>query len=506
MPKKRRRRWRTLRGLLTGMVAGLVAFVLLLGGALVGGGYAYYQLSGLIVPGVRLGNVELGNLTLTEAERKLDRRWVSSQSVFLTDGERWWSTSPEALGITFNARATAHRAHDVGRGQDVPGEILALVDSTLHGTAVEPVVAVDIVAAREWLEAWSETIDRPAQDATIDIVGGKVVAVPGEPGKALDVERTLQPLIADPGAALADNTLNVEMVTVAPRNLDASAALAEAERLLDDDLAIQAYDPITDEHVQWTASREQIASWLTVTDETSIAIDEERLEDYLGELSDQLGQGRHLDAEQSLETVADALHDDAPAAGLIVKHATTLYTVQPGDSLIGIAWELGFPSWHILEANPGLSANSLSVGQVLNIPSKDVLLPLPVVIEKRIVVSIDQQRLWAYEDGELVYEYVISTGIDRSPTQPGIFQVQTHEPSAYAGLWDLTMPNFLGIYEAWPGFMNGFHGLPTLSNGQILWADVLGKPASYGCIILDLDDAETLYQWAEEGVVVEIVA
>jgi lipoprotein-anchoring transpeptidase ErfK/SrfK len=38
-----------------------------------------------------------------------------------------------------------------------------------------------------------------------------------------------------------------------------------------------------------------------------------------------------------------------------------------------------------------------------------------------------------------------------------------------------------------------------------LWADILGRPASYGCIILDLRDAETLYNWAEEGVVVGIV-
>jgi hypothetical protein len=52
--------------------------------------------------------------------------------------------------------------------------------------------------------------------------------------------------------------------------------------------------------------------------------------------------------------------------------------------------------------------------------------------------------------------------------------------------------------------MNGIHGLPLLSNGVRLWADVLGQPASFGCIILDLEAAEQLYDWAEEGVVVEI--
>jgi lipoprotein-anchoring transpeptidase ErfK/SrfK len=43
-----------------------------------------------------------------------------------------------------------------------------------------------------------------------------------------------------------------------------------------------------------------------------------------------------------------------------------------------------------------------------------------------------------------------------------------------------------------------------LSNGVRLWANVLGQPASYGCVILDLEAAEALYSWAEDGVVVEI--
>jgi lipoprotein-anchoring transpeptidase ErfK/SrfK len=82
--------------------------------------------------------------------------------------------------------------------------------------------------------------------------------------------------------------------------------------------------------------------------------------------------------------------------------------------------------------------------------------------------------------------------------------VTSHIENAYAAIWDLYMPHFLGIYEAVPGFTNGIHGLPMLSGGRRLWANVLGQPASYGCIILTLQAAEELYYWAEDGVVVEI--
>jgi hypothetical protein len=66
------------------------------------------------------------------------------------------------------------------------------------------------------------------------------------------------------------------------------------------------------------------------------------------------------------------------------------------------------------------------------------------------------------------------------------------------------MPHFMGIYEGWPGFMNGIHGLPTLSSGKLLWAGYLGRPISYGCIVMGLQDGEDVYNWAEAGVVVEI--
>jgi lipoprotein-anchoring transpeptidase ErfK/SrfK len=100
---------------------------------------------------------------------------------------------------------------------------------------------------------------------------------------------------------------------------------------------------------------------------------------------------------------------------------------------------------------------------------------------------------------------MVSTGISRSPTMPGIFQVKSRYENAYASIWDLYMPHFLGIYNATPNLENGIHGLPLLSNGVRLWGSVLGQPASYGCIILELDAAEELYEWAEDGVVVEII-
>jgi lipoprotein-anchoring transpeptidase ErfK/SrfK len=103
---------------------------------------------------------------------------------------------------------------------------------------------------------------------------------------------------------------------------------------------------------------------------------------------------------------------------------------------------------------------------------------------------------------------VISTGLPTSPTAPGVFQVQSHELNAYADQWNLYMPHFMGFYHPGPNMelMNGFHGFPTRGGGYLLWTGDLGHPVTYGCVLLSLENAETLYNWAEEGVIVEVRA
>jgi lipoprotein-anchoring transpeptidase ErfK/SrfK len=117
-------------------------------------------------------------------------------------------------------------------------------------------------------------------------------------------------------------------------------------------------------------------------------------------------------------------------------------------------------------------------------------------------VSISEQHLYAYEGDVLVYSFVASTGMNNS-TRVGTFSVLDKIPNAYGATWNIWMPNWLGIYYS--GYLeNGIHALPILSNGNRLWAGYLGRPISYGCIVLGMEESQLLYDWAEIGTVVEI--
>lgn len=121
---------------------------------------------------------------------------------------------------------------------------------------------------------------------------------------------------------------------------------------------------------------------------------------------------------------------------------------------------------------------------------------------KYILVDISDQHMYIYDEDTLVYSFVASTGINNA-TATGTFAVQSKIPNAYGATWDIWMPNWLGIYWA-GGLENGIHALPILSNGATLWEGYLGRPVSYGCVVLGSYESSLLYAWAEIGTTVEI--
>ena len=227
---------------------------------------------------------------------------------------------------------------------------------------------------------------------------------------------------------------------------------------------------------------------------------------YLAGLQTSLGEERTLDPVAASAALLAGLRDEQAEAALQVRYRPRYYVVGPEDSLISFSFQVGIPYWRWLEENPEVKARGLRVGESLTIPPRDAMLELPAVGGKRIVISISEQRMWIQEQGEVIREHLISTGLSNSPTLPGIYQVRSRTLDAYLSSWDLNMPLFLGIYYDTPNLRSGIHGLPQLSDGNRLWEDALGNPATYGTVILDLEAAEQLFNWAEEGVVVEIRA
>lgn len=469
----------------------------------------YFQLSGRIVPGVWITDLNVSSLTRLEAAAAIEEHWNSS-NITLVDSEdttRTWSLPSNEIGLSINTLATADQAYSIGHLKAPHINLIELFLSLRNGVLLNPVPQINEETVRSHLTFLSDEVNIPPVEGEIRIENGQVFAVNGAAGRKIDYDNSIALLTADPLSIISYGFFPLIMQPWEPEIGDVTAAAAEVTAYLESDWQVRAYDPVVNEYLIWEPTAQQIGAWLqlsTTEGEYTISMDTAAYQQNLIDWAESINNNRVLDVDQALAAAETSLNTGENET-LILTYLPTFWEVGAGETMTSISSQVGIPAWKILEANPSLSGTGLVRESSITIPPADINLELPVIPEKRIKISISEQHLWVYENQEIIRDYAVSTGIDKSPTLPGVFQVLMHEINAYGSRWDLYMPHFLGIYEALPGFTNGIHGLPMLSNGQRLWADVLGQPASYGCIILDLEAAEWLYEWAEDGVVVEIV-
>jgi hypothetical protein len=121
-----------------------------------------------------------------------------------------------------------------------------------------------------------------------------------------------------------------------------------------------------------------------------------------------------------------------------------------------------------------------------------------------------------FEDGEIAFDWQISIGLPDAPTSPGIFQVISKTEEAVGSSVNLCnsegvcgqwrMEYFMGIYDVAENLTNGFHGVVHLPSGGLLGDGSIGAQNTYGCVMSGSENSQFLYQWADEGVVVEILS
>ncbi|MBL8120162.1 MAG: L,D-transpeptidase family protein [Anaerolineae bacterium] len=457
-----------------------------------------------ILPGVTALGVPLAGLSIDEAAQKLAQ---TGAQIRLTDGQNAWRFPAADLGLTLDSTATARAAYEQGRS-----DWTSILAAFLGRVEVPPVLQVDPPSLQLALQTNADQFNQSPVNAGVAFIAGEVQSTPPQAGRVLDVAATVARVQADPAAALADGRLELVMQTVAPAITDSTPMLQQARNLLSSPLDIRIYDPITGDSVYWSAPPQEWASWLTAEPDSSaptglvLSAADAPVRAYLNARSAVLDSSRYLNLDEAVTSIQQGIRAGRPQPYARVYHRDRQYIVQAGETITSIAWDVGVPYLYIVQANGGLE--SVSVGQSITIPSPDTFLPYPVNPDKRIVVSISRQRTWVYENGQLKWEWLASTGIPDSPTWPGVYQIISHEPNAYAGNWNLWMPNFMGVYQPIPGadFTNGFHGFPTRGGSQLLWTNSLGTRVTYGCILLSNDNIQLLYNWAEEGVVVEIQA
>lgn len=488
----------------------LIALMILLALAMLFCGWVFAQrmqrlYRGQLYPNVYALGVDVGGKTPEAAAAALTEvaSYVQTGELVLTDDEQHWTYPWSEAGVRVDVAATIEAAYTVGRS----GAWWEQLRVWLRYQEVAPRFTFEAQAARDLLTTLAAEVSEPPVDPTVHLQSGAIVIVPGEPGRVLAVTETLMRLQASSG-----NSQRVEVPlafeTVVPTQPDTERLTAQAETLLAREVTVMTYDVLTEETFTWTLDQDIIAPWLHIITgpEGELMVDANlyAISDTLMRMAKSMGEGRGFRFDEGAKQILQTFDAGGGSVHLYLTHPVRTYEVQAGDTLTSLSAKFGMPPGLVAEANTDIDIDRLSIGQTITIPSQDVLTPYMPVLDKKIVINLDEQRMYVYEDNTQIHNWIVSTGLPNSPTHRGVFQVLNKEEEAYASQWELWMPYFIAIYPAGGPVYNGIHELPILDNGQRLWEGNLGRPASFGCIILGIPAAETLYDWAEIGVIVEI--
>lgn len=191
------------------------------------------------------------------------------------------------------------------------------------------------------------------------------------------------------------------------------------------------------------------------------------------------------------------------------------YIVQRGDTLFRIATRFNVPIENIAAANEIVWQDRIYVGQELLIPGSDYqpptleeilahtetalpteIIPVPTLLEgKQIVVVLSQQRTYAFENGELLRHFVVSTGLPATPTVRGDFKIYLKYDAQRMSGPGYDLPGVPWVMYFYQGY--ALHGT--------YWHNNFGNPMSHGCVNLRTPEAEWLYQWTEIGTPVRVI-
>lgn len=189
---------------------------------------------------------------------------------------------------------------------------------------------------------------------------------------------------------------------------------------------------------------------------------------------------------------------------------SAVHVVQRGENLFRISMLYNVKMSSIVSANGIANPNSIYAGQRLTIPLGGYVAapvaapaqvaasaPAPTVaVGKQIVVDVSDQSVYAYENGQLLRQFVVSTGLPRTPTVLGDYSVYVKYASTRMSGPGYDLPNVPWTMYFYQGY--GLHGT--------YWHNNFGQPMSHGCVNLRTPEAEWLYNWAPVGTPVHVQA
>ena len=462
--KAKKGKYKKAKKIMLGVLIGYVALLVIAYGI----GVFYY--SNRFLSGTEINGMDCSGKTVEEVENNMESQIASYQLVLKERGDKSEAISASQISMEYISDG---KIQELKEQQNPFTWFLAFArqqDYTLSATTSYDEDALN--AAVDALDCFKEENVVQPVDAHLEVQDGQYVIVEETQGTALDSDKVKEAVknAIDSGETLLD--LDQAGCYIEPSVLSTDENLAkqrdEGNKLLTVTVTIDFSDR------QEVIDADVMKDWLTTNEEGAVDLDRTKVREYVQQLQyeyDTFGSSREF-TTSSGQTITVSGGD---YGWLIAPNDTTtkiIDTIKSGQSQT-IEPEYTYT---------GYCRDTNDIGNTY------------------VEISLDQQHMWFYKDGQLIVETDVVTGCHNRgwDTHTGVYAIMYKERDAtlvgegYNSAVSYWMPFYanVGIHDA--SWRSSFGGSIYLNNG------------SHGCVNTPTENAATIYNNIEKGVPVVV--
>lgn len=415
----------------------------------------------LIAPGTAVAGVPVGGLTVGSAADALNSRLAATTVKLQTPNGVVTMTGAE-LGASVDAKALADSAF-----ADRP-----MWNVTQWNSApIAANVSLDTATAASALRKAAGSLYTAPVDAKVsfDQATASYVVTPGTDGTGLDLEpvrAALQDAFTK-GMTTVEAQAPVVPVTPTVTTDTATTSIATLNKVLD---TVGFY--VGSERTV-PVDRAVAASWLTVA-----------------ERDGQITVSADASAIQKFVDTLPGLVDRAPVNQTAVTNSSgeVLQVITAGVTGRSLGDTAGIANAFAGQLAAGNPVYPLTVSET---PFQTTAL------YRHIDVNLSTQHAVLYENGAVVQDWAISSGLADTPTPTGNFTVFAHVRIQDMGCTPTS--SYCTKDVPWVTYF-----APDIAFHGAYWHNNFGTPMSHGCLNMPISEAQYVYDWAPEGTEVSV--
>lgn len=316
-----------------------------------------------VFQGVTVAGADLGGLSQQQAASRISNQInaIAPKQISLSYQGQTWQVPASALGIKYDANATAARALQIGHSGNLWVQSHDWLTTLASGETVPVTFSLDDRSAYNALQTLADSVTRPALNAGFVLRSdGSLAVAPGTPGVAIDVSATINALRSNV-ARLSSEPVAIETQSVPP----AISAKSLEPTLKQVDSMVSQPLVLTDHGTKWAISPDTLRKMLVIqpspSGPASVSISATELERYIAQIADQVHtngvnagvqlkngsftvvpsvDGESLDARTTTANVIQALEDGTHQVAVAVTDSPASVVDADAQNAIARAQQL----------------------------------------------------------------------------------------------------------------------------------------------------------------------